>query len=95
MAKYRTRPVVIEAEQGDGLTCATCGTEGSGIGFEHRCSPSFRCSHITAQVRAVSVHSGMQVGARVSPTGDLWWCVGCGGLFADSDGKRAVAIVEK
>jgi hypothetical protein len=50
------------------------------------------CQHITSRIRAVSVHSGMQVGARESPTGDLWWCVGCGGLFADDDGTNALAM---
>ena len=50
------------------------------------------CPHITTQIRAVSVHSGMQVGARVSPTGDIWWCVGCGILFSDEQAKRPLAI---
>lgn len=50
------------------------------------------CSHITTRIRAVSVHQGMQVGARVSPTGDLWWCVGCGGLFADDLAKHPIAM---
>ena len=50
------------------------------------------CPHITTQIRAVSVHSGMQVGARVSPTGNLWWCVGCGILFEDEQAKRPLAI---
>ena len=68
-----------------------CGARGVGLSFKHECSPSKRCPHVTSRVRAVSVHEGMKVGARVSPTGDLWWCVGCGGLFADEQAKRAVA----
>jgi DnaJ-class molecular chaperone len=73
------------------LTCIVCGTEGYGIDFAHQCSPSVRCDHLTSEVRAVSTHSGMKVGARVSPSGALWWCVGCGGLFADAQGTHPVA----
>ena len=76
---------------GDKLTCIVCGTEGYGIGFTHECTPSVRCDHITSEVRAVSTHQGMKVGARVSPSGGLWWCVGCGGLFADTQGQHPVA----
>jgi hypothetical protein len=50
------------------------------------------CQHITSRVRAESVHAGMKVGKRVSPTGDLWWCVGCGGLFADEVATKPLAL---
>ena len=50
-----------------------------------------KCQHITSRIRAVSVHEGMVVGARKSPTGDLWWCVGCGSLFADEQATRVIA----
>ena len=50
------------------------------------------CQHITSRVRAESVHAGMKVGERVSPTGDLWWCVGCGGLFADDVAMKPLAL---
>jgi hypothetical protein len=47
---------------------------------------------MTSRVRAESVHAGMKVGARASPTGDIWWCVGCGGLFADDEATMPLAI---
>jgi hypothetical protein len=50
------------------------------------------CQHITSRIRAESVHSGMKVGARVSETGDLWWCVGCGGLFTEEAAKHPIAL---
>ena len=50
------------------------------------------CLHITTRIRPASVHAGMKVGERVSPTGDVWWCVGCGGLFADDVAKKPIAM---
>ena len=81
----------MDQDEADRLTCIVCGAEGYGVGFQHECSPSVRCHHITSEVRAVSVHEGMKVGARVSPSGALWWCVGCGGLFADTQAHHPVA----
>ena len=64
---------------------------GSGTVPELSLDATKRCQHITSEVRAVSTHQGMKVGARVSPSGALWWCVGCGGLFADTQGTHPVA----
>jgi hypothetical protein len=80
----------MEHDEADKLTCIVCRAEGYGIGFKHECSPSLRCEHMTSEVSSLG-HGNMQVDARKSPSGELWWCVGCGGLFADMQGARPVA----